>query len=129
MSERSRPRHRLDDLLGMHVRFADGRDGDQVTDVRLAPGDRVRGQLAELVTVGLVVGRHRPGTLFGFDRDPGRGPWLIRVVMRHLHRHTGYLEWGDVARIDWSERVVHVSRTSLREIRTTASSVAPRPGR
>ena len=116
MTTTSRPRHRLDDLLGMRVRFADGRDGDQVTDVRLAPGDRVRGQLAELVTVGLVVGRHRPGSLFGYDRDPRRGPWLIGVLMRFVHRHTGYLEWGDVTHIDWSERVVHVDRTALREI-------------
>jgi hypothetical protein len=41
--------------------------------------------------------------------------------MRHLHRHTGYLEWDDVTRIDWSGRVVEVSRTSLREVRATES--------
>jgi hypothetical protein len=113
-------RHRLDHLLGMRVRFADGTDGDQVTDVRLVRGDRVRGQLAELVTDGLVVGRHRPGTLFGYDRDPRRGPWLIRVVMRRLHRRTGYLDWGDVASIDWEQRVVHVSRTSLRPLQAAS---------
>jgi hypothetical protein len=113
-------RHRLDDLLGMRVRFADGTDGDQVTDVRLVRGDRVRGQLAELVTDGLVVGRHRPGTLFGYDRDPHRGPWMVRVVMRRLHRRTGYLEWGDVASIDWEERVVHVDRTSLRPLQAAS---------
>jgi hypothetical protein len=118
-------RHRLDDLLGMTVRFADGRHGDQVTDVRLVPGDRVRGQLAELVTEGLVVGRHRPGTLFGYDRHPERGPWLIGVVMRLVHRHTGYLEWGDVTRIDWPERVVHVDRTALREVRAVGAARAP----
>ncbi|HET6560841.1 MAG TPA: hypothetical protein VFG72_03120 [Marmoricola sp.] len=117
MSSSPRPRHRLDDLLGMTVRFADGSHGDQVTDVRLVPGDRVRGQLAELVTEGLIVGKHRPGTLFGYDRDPDQGPWLIRVIMRFVQRHTGYLEWGDVTRIDWSDGVVHVDRTSLRELK------------
>lgn len=110
-------RHRLNDLLGMHVRYADGRDGDQITDVRLRCGDKVRGQLAELVTEGLIVGPRRPGTLFGYDRDPHRGPWLVGVVVRRLHRRTGYLEWGDVASIDWDQRVVHTRRTSLRELR------------
>ena len=109
-------RHRLNDLLGMDIRFADGTDGDQVTDVRLVTGDRVRGQLAELVADGLVVGRRRPGTLFGYDRDPRRGPWMIRTVVRLLHRHTGYLEWDDVELIDWEARVVHVRRTSLRKL-------------
>jgi hypothetical protein len=106
-------RHCLNDLLGMHVRFADGTAGDQVTDVRLAPGDRVRGVLADLVTEGLIVGPRRPGTLFGYDRSPHRGPWMIAVVLRFLHRHTGYLPWDDVERIDWQEGIVYVRVTSL----------------
>ena len=114
MTQRAPERHRLNDLLGMHVRFADGTDGDQVIDLRLAPGDRVRGQLAELVSTGLVVGRMRPGTLFGYDRDPEQGPWMVRVLMRRLHRHTGYLDWDDVSEIDWSSGIVQLRRTTLR---------------
>ena len=110
------PRHRLSDLLGMHVRFADGHDGDRIVDVRLVPGDRLRGQLNELVTEGLVVGRRRPGTLFGYDRDPRQGPWAIRAVIRLIHRRTGYLEWGDLAAIDWKTKTVQLTVNGLREI-------------
>ncbi|HEU4511955.1 MAG TPA: hypothetical protein VFR87_02505 [Nocardioidaceae bacterium] len=108
-------RHRLTDLLGMQIRFADGQDGDRVIDVRLAPSARVPGPLAELVVEGLIVGRMRPGTLFGYDRHPEQGPWMIRTVVRFLHRHTGYLTWDDVDRVDWEARVVHVRTTGLRE--------------
>jgi hypothetical protein len=109
-------RHRLTDLLGMQVRFADGRDGDRVIDVRLAPSARVPGPLAELVVDGIIVGKMRPGTLFGYDRHPGQGPWIIRRVVGLLHRHTGYLAWEDVDRVDWEALVVHVRTTGLREL-------------
>lgn len=108
--------HRLTDLLGMRIRFADGRDGDQVTDVRLSPSARVPGPLAEYVVDGLVVGRRRPGTLFGYDRHPSQGPWMIRAVVGWLHRDTGHLAWDDVVRIDWEARVVHVRTTGLRDL-------------
>jgi hypothetical protein len=109
-------RHRITDLLGMRVRFADSSDGDGVIDVRLAPSTRVPGPLAELVVDGLVVGRRRPGTLFGYDRHPGQGPWAIRAAVRWLHRDTGYLAWEDVERVDWGTRTVHARTTGLREL-------------
>lgn len=109
-------RHRLTDLLEMKIRFADGRDADQVIDVRLAPSARVPGPLAELVVEGIIVGRMRPGTLFGYDRHPDQGPWLIRTIVRFLHRHTGYLAWEDVDHVDWDARVVHLRTTELREL-------------
>lgn len=109
-------RHRFDDLLGMRIRFADGRDGDQVVDARLAPSGRVPGPLAELVVDGLVVGRMRPGTLFGYDRHPDQGPAMIRALVRWLHRDTGYLRWSDVDHVDWDAGVVHVRTTGLREL-------------
>lgn len=99
-------KHRFNDLLGMRIRFADGREGDQVMDVRLAPSARVPGVLAELVVEGIIAGRMRPGTLFGYDRNPEQGPWLVRTVLRLLHRHTGYVAWDDVERIDWDAGVV-----------------------
>jgi hypothetical protein len=109
-------RHRLDDLLAMHVVFADGRDGDQVTDVRMVRGDRVRGTVSELVVDGFVIGRRRPGTLFGYDRHPSMGPWMIRVLIRFLHRRTGYVAWEDVERIDWAEHVVRLRVDDLRPL-------------
>lgn len=108
--------HRMRDLLGMRVRFADGRHGDGVIDVRLAPSARVPGLLAELVVDGLVVGRRRPGTLFGYDRHPDQGPWAVRTAVRWLHRNTGYLAWEDVERVDWHAGVVHVRTTGVREL-------------
>jgi len=109
-------RHRLDDLLGMRVRYADGRDGDQVLDALLATGGRVRGTMAELVVDGLVVGRRRPGTLFGYDRYPSMGPLLVRLVVRALHRHTGYVAWSDVAEADWDARVLRLTVDELRPL-------------
>ena len=108
--------HRLSQLLGMTVRFADGRDGDQVIDVRLTPSARVPGLLAEFVVDGLVVGRGRPGTLFGYDRHPDQGPWLIRTIVRFAHRHSGLVTWSDVEAVDWSERVVRLKTTTLRDL-------------
>lgn len=109
-------RHRLNDLLGMHIRFADGTDGDQVIDVRLAPGQRVRGLMNELEVEGLAVGRARPGTLFGYDRFPHQGPWMIRTVVRFVHRHSGYLAWSEIERIDWQARIVHARTTGLHDL-------------
>jgi hypothetical protein len=119
----AQPRHHLNDLLGMHVRFADGSDGDHVIDVRLIPAGPLRGQLNQLVTDGLVIGRRRPGTLFGYDRNAQQGPWLVRTIIRFLHRHTGYLQWSDVDQLDWDSRTVHVTLTELRDLHPCA-----RPG-
>ena len=111
-------KHRLTDLLGMRIRFADGRDGDQVTDVRLEPGDRVRGTHAELVAVGFVVGKRRPGTLFGYDRHPEMGPWIVRVIIRAMHRRTGYVRWEDVEAVDWEQRQLRLRVNQLRDLPT-----------
>jgi hypothetical protein len=109
-------RHRLSDLLGMQVVFADGRDGDQVVDVRMVRGDRVRGTMSELVVDGFIIGRRRPGTLFGYDRNPSMGPWVLRVIVRALHRRTGYVDWSDVRRVDWDTRTLRLRVDGLRPL-------------
>jgi hypothetical protein len=117
MSEASAVRrHRLNDLLGMHVRFADGRDGEQVVDVRLRFGDRVRGAMNELLVEGFIIGRRRPGTLFGYDRHPSMGPWIVRLTIRALHRSTGYVSWEDVESVDWETRTVRLRVDELRPL-------------
>jgi hypothetical protein len=113
-------RRRLSALLGMHVMYADGRDGDQVTDVRLVEGDRVRGgAIGELVVAGFIIGRRRPGTLFGYDRHPSMGPWVLRRLVWFVHRRTGYLTWEDVADIDWDGRTLRLRVVALRPLEPT----------
>lgn len=108
-------RRRLSHLLSMHVVFADGRDGDQVTDVRVSGGlDHEAGE--GLVVVGLVIGRRRPGTYFGYHRYPSMGPWVLRHLVRFLHRRTGYLDWDDVDEVDWDDRVVRLRTNELRPL-------------
>jgi hypothetical protein len=115
--------HRIDDLLGMRVIFADANDdshgsgGDQVTDVRLAHGDRVRGTLSELVVDGFIIGRRGPGTLLGYDRHPSMGPWLLRVAVRALHRRTGYVDWQDVEQVDWDSHTLRLRVDTPRPLR------------
>ena len=120
-------KRRLSDLVGMQVRFADGDEAREVIDVRLSPTDTVNGELPELAVSGLLVGRARPGTLFGYDRDPDMGPWIIRAVVRAIHRHTGYLEWADVEQVDWDARVVRVRIDEVRDMPAEYASGKHRP--
>ncbi|MCW2800663.1 MAG: hypothetical protein JWQ70_2135 [Aeromicrobium sp.] len=108
-------RHRFSELAGMSIRFSDGTDGDQVIDVRMEQTAE-RGHLPRLVTSGLIVGRNRPGTLFGYDRDSQKGPWLIKAILRWAHRHSGYVPWTDVAAINWDERRVRLRTNELAPI-------------
>ena len=77
---------------------------------RRSPGERIR-------VIGLVVGHGRPGSYFGYDRRPDMGPWLVRVVVRWLHRHSAYV---DAARtcveLDWDAGVVRVDPTQLQPL-------------
>lgn len=109
-------RHRLTELIGMQVELADGRAADQVIDVRLQPATKATGGLSELVVTGLVVGRRRPGTLFGYDRHPHQGPWLIRTLVRRWHRRTSYVTWPDVDRVSWDDGVVHLRTNQLEDV-------------
>jgi hypothetical protein len=110
------PRHRITHVLGMQVVFVDGRRGDHVIDVRLGTGGPVRGRSTDLMVVGMVVGRARPGSLFGYDRHPDQGPWMVRKIVRRLHRHSGYVAWEDVAHVDWESRTVQLRTNELRDL-------------
>jgi hypothetical protein len=101
---------RLGSLLGTAVhlshdgpREASGPPGPrigQVLDARFVPGPA-----GFLELDSLLVGRGRPGGLLGYDRRGDQGPWLVRTVVRALHRHTVIADAGD-AEIDWVARVV-----------------------
>jgi sporulation protein YlmC with PRC-barrel domain len=105
---------RLNDLLQMPVQGQDGVSIGRVLDVRLEhetvePGDRIR-------VTGLVVGRGRPGSYFGYDRRPDMGPWLVNRIVRRLHRHSGYVSVDDLDELDWDAGVVRIRRESLQRL-------------
>jgi sporulation protein YlmC with PRC-barrel domain len=105
---------RLNQLLQMPVQDPDGRRLGRVLDVRLErettePGERLR-------VIGLVVGHGRPGSYFGYDRKPDMGPWLVRVVVRWLHRHSAYVDLADLVELDWDAEVVRVDPTRMQPL-------------
>ncbi|MDX6375618.1 MAG: hypothetical protein QOD98_4606 [Nocardioidaceae bacterium] len=111
---------RLNELLQMLVEDHAGHQLGRVLDVRLErettePGRRIR-------VIGLVVGRGRPGSYFGYDRRPDMGPWLVRVVVRRLHRHSGYADLADLADLDWDAGVVRVDPARMQPLEAAASN-------
>lgn len=117
----SAPRaRRLVQMMGMQVRSASGTPLGQVNDLRLAPGQRVTGVMAELLVDGLVVAHRHTGSMLGYDRRVEQGPWLVRSLVRRLHRHTGYLPMAAVTSIDWEARVVHTSADALDTLKQRA---------
>lgn len=99
-------RHRLDDLLGLEVRDAEGRSLGEVLDVRLRAGGPHE---ARLVASHLVVGRGRAGVRLGYDRGAVAGPALVGAVLRWVHRHSVLVPL-DESRIDRVTGTVHVRR-------------------
>jgi sporulation protein YlmC with PRC-barrel domain len=99
-------RHRLNDILHLGVHATEGGPLGQVLDVRLT---RVPAERMELVIQALVVGRGRPGSYLGYDRDRSQGPWLLNRLVRRLHRHSGLVPWSAVRGISWDQQVITVS--------------------
>jgi hypothetical protein len=108
---------RLVDLLGLPVLTVDGSRLGLVNDLRLVHADKVRGVFAELVVDGIIVSDHHAGSMLGYDRRAEQGPWLVRALVRALHRHAGYVAWSDLEAIDLERREI---RTSLRRMQDLA---------
>ncbi|HEX5533481.1 MAG TPA: hypothetical protein VFX33_07050 [Actinomycetales bacterium] len=72
--------------------------------------------MSELVLEGFVIGKRRPGTYFGYDRHASMGPWVLRTIIRALHRHTGYLGWAEISEIDWHARVLRLRVNELTQL-------------
>jgi hypothetical protein len=102
---RDREEHRLGRLTGMDVLLTDGGEPvrmGRVLDARFAPGPGGR-----LVLDSLIVGQGRPGSLLGYDRRRAQGPWLVRILIRRLHRHT-VLADASTVEILWDRDEVHL---------------------
>jgi hypothetical protein len=104
---RDREEHRLGRLTGMDVLLTGGREPvriGRVLDARFSPGPSGR-----LVLASLIVGRGRPGSLLGYDRRRAQGPWLVRILVRRVHRHTVFADTA-TAEILWDRAEVHLDR-------------------
>jgi len=106
-------RRRMVHLLGLPVLGPDGVRLGFLADVRLAPTSGVEGVLPRLVVDGLVVDGRHVGSMLGYDRRARQGPWLLRRIVRRIHRNAGYLPWDAVETVDWDAGVVRVLRSDL----------------
>jgi hypothetical protein len=111
-------RHRMVHLLGRPVVGPTGRQLGFLSDVRLAPTAGVDGVFPRLVVDGLVVDGRHVGSMLGYDRRAEQGPWLLRRIVRHLHRNAGYLPWEAVDEVDWDTGIVTVRRSDLEPLDT-----------
>jgi hypothetical protein len=83
-------------LLGAPVHGPDGERIGVVEDIRLvADGPPQGAGMARLRVRELVVAPRRHVRLWGYERDPDIGPWLVRVVVRALSRGAHALDWDD----------------------------------
>jgi hypothetical protein len=105
---------KLTDLLGKDVVDPSGKRLGRVEDLHLVQdGKPMLGGDNAFRLHGLIVGRRSFGTRLGYVERPGfsgsrrtRGPWLIAVIIRALHRGAVYVPWNDVDEV--SERCVRV---------------------
>lgn len=88
---------RASDLLGHQVIDADGDTIGVVTDLRCIQDGPLRGTQATLRVDSLLVSRHHTGSLLGYDRRQQQGPWLVRLIIRTLHRRMHVIPWSDIA--------------------------------
>jgi sporulation protein YlmC with PRC-barrel domain len=106
-------RRRMVHLLGLPVLGPDGAQLGFLADVRLAPTSVVDGVFSRLAVDGLVVDGKHVGSMLGYDRRAEQGPWLLRRIVRHIHRNAGYLPWDAVEAVDWDAGVVRIRRSDL----------------
>jgi sporulation protein YlmC with PRC-barrel domain len=93
---RTAERFRLGLLLGAEVRGPDGEHIGVVEDVRLeADGPPQGAGMARLRVRALVVSPRRHVRLWGYERRPDIGPWLVRAIVRRLSRGAHNLDRDD----------------------------------
>ncbi|WP_433443333.1 hypothetical protein [Nonomuraea sp. CA-141351] len=109
---------RLSDLLDRPVRDSSGEIVGQVADIRLVQDGPLLQQVHHAFRVaGLIVVTRHTGRLFGYERGPAiKGPWLVRAVLGVLHRHTHYVRWEQVDRIDGADVLLRVPKHDLAHV-------------
>jgi hypothetical protein len=88
------------DLLGLDVVDRGGRHVGVVTDLRCVQDGPLRGSMAAPRVDALVVSGRHTGSMLGYDRREQQGPWLIRTIVRWLHRNLVVIPWSSVTDFD-----------------------------
>jgi hypothetical protein len=87
---------RASDLIGGEVVDADGTPVGVITDLRCVQDGPLRGTQALLRVDSVLISAHHTGSLLGYDRNKQQGPWLIRTIVRLLHRKMQVIKWADI---------------------------------
>src|SRR3954451_19993337 len=88
----------LSELIGATIRDPDGIPLGRVVDVRVRPARLPAEPVLRVESV--LVDRGHLGSLLGYDRDDQRGPWLLRAVIRRMHRNLMVIAWDELAGIE-----------------------------
>ena len=88
------------DLIGLEVRDSGGEPLGVVTDIRCVQDGPLRGSMSAPRVAALLVSGHHTGSLLGYDRRRQQGPWLIRMIIRRLHRDAVLIPWDAIAQRD-----------------------------
>ncbi|HEV2887316.1 MAG TPA: PRC-barrel domain-containing protein [Jatrophihabitans sp.] len=84
------------DLIGRPVLDSTGRRLGIVTDLRCVQDGPVRGSMAAPRVHHVVISSRRTGSMLGYDRRDQQGPWLIRLIVRWLHRNLLIVPWESI---------------------------------
>jgi hypothetical protein len=95
---------RANELIGIDVYDSAGSRVGVVTDLRCVQDGPLRGAMCLPRVHALLISRHHVGSTLGYDRRPKQGPWLVRTIVRILHRGSTVVPWSQVA--SWEGKVV-----------------------
>jgi hypothetical protein len=91
---------RASELLGAEIRDPGGRRLGVVTGLRCSLDGPSGGPTPAPRVRALVVSDRHVGAYLGYQQEDQRGPWLVRKVIRALHRGTRLVDVGLIDRIE-----------------------------
>ena len=87
---------RASDLIGLDVVNRTGKPIGIVTDLRCRLDGPRRGGLPLPRLSAVVVSHGHTASLLGYDRREQQGPWLVRVIVRWIHRDMQVVPWNQI---------------------------------
>jgi hypothetical protein len=94
---------RARDLIGLSVVDSAGQRLGIVTDLRCVQDGPLLGAMHAPRVYALIVSSRHAASLLGYDRREQQGPWLLRRIVRAMHRNMQLVPWSAVA--DYEGRI------------------------